>query len=514
MHRSDDITESIGYENNATADITSLQSALDTWYENKPLKRYISTRFKDLVFEDPNAYIIVEFENDDPINKKPTPYPFEVRSAQVYDPYRVNGVLKYLITFHPVVYKTKNKGDVTGYKYTLYGSHFSFVCQHIPDGALFDFPEGWQVIKMKYGERKGQSTFIVKEYESKSPECPAYRVGYLDDPETDGRTKVSVFYSAKNILTDLIWNKSEYDLSKALHGFYQKFAFVNECKTCHGEGVITDHENDRELACTKCKGTGKDIHTTVQDVVFINMPADGQPWDLSKLIHFAQIPESLITKQREDVVTDQKDVFNCIFGANVLERSELAETATAKNYDWRAVNNTLFEYADNVSDFYKFAVKMSAAHRSEDAGLIVQHSHSQDFKLESILEKIEQRGAAMNAGAPMDVIGSFDLDILGKQHRDDPIFLKEYKAKEKFRPMSDKSRDERMVLISGLPQNDPERILYIYFNPIFRDIFDEYKNFADLAYKRQKEIVYNKVNEYMTSARPSLSLAMAGDEEE
>lgn len=517
VHRSDDVTETISYSSSQT-DASGLLQALDTWYENKSLKKYIAGRFKDLVFEDPNAYIIAEFENDDPVNKKPTPYPFEVRSGQIYYPHRVNGVLQYLITFHPIAYNTKKNGVVTGYRYTLYGIGYSFVLQHIPDGSLFEIPEGWQKIKMKYGERPEKQLFIFQEYETKTEECPAFRVGYLDDPETDGRTKVSVFYAAKNILTDLIWNKSEYDLAKALHGFYQKFVYVSPCKPCGGSGYVEDHEMEARETCRSCKGSGKDIHTTTQDIVAIGLPSDPtQMFDLSRLVHYAVIPDSLITKQREDVVSDQKDVFNCIFGANVLERSELVETATAKNYDWRAVNNTLFEYGDQVSDFFKFAVRLSASHRGELQGLIVQHSHSQDFKLESVLEKIEQRQAAMNAGAPMSVISAFDIDILGKQHKDDPVFLKLYKAKERFRPMRDKSRDEKLMLISALDTNDPERILFIYYERIFDDILDEHENFADYAYKKQRDIVYKKVQEIIDAkakARPSMSLALAGNEEE
>ena len=510
VHRCDDVSQSISYgakNETATADLIN---ALNVWYEGKPLDKYITNRFKNLSFEDPNSYIITEFENDDPINKKPTAYPFEVRAHEVYDHNYINGVLKYLITQHNVVYKSrvKNKTE-TGKKYTMYGIGYSYVLQHIPKWAIFEIPEGWTEVMIPIGEDKKPEKFIYHGYESMTTECPAFRVGYMDDPQTQGRTKVTPMYPAEKIITDLIWNKSEYDLSKALHGFYQKFAYVDKCGNCQGDGYVTGENG--EVKCGTCKGTGKDIHTTTQDIIMLKMPDDpATAIPLANLVHFATIPEALIQMQREDFVSDQRDVFNAIFGANVLDRSEIVETATAKNYDWRAVNNTLFEYADQVSEFFKFTVRLTANHRGESDGLIVQHSFPSDFKLESVQELIDQRQTASTSGVPADIIQSIDLAILAKQHKDDPEFLKKYKAREKFRPMADKPANERMLLLtSTLPQDDPERILYLYFDRIMADIFDENEAFADMPYKKQKAIVYGKVDAIKAAqVKPNLSMAL------
>ena len=60
--------------------------------------------------------------------------------------------------------------------------------------------------------------------------------------------------------------------------------------------------------------------------------------------------------------------------------------------------------------------------------------------------------------------------------------------------MADKPANERMILLtSTLPADDPERILYLYYERIMSDIFDDHKNFADYPYKKQKSIVYGEV---------------------
>jgi len=511
VHRCDDVVESINYGKSNDTALADLTGALNEWYEGKPLDKYIANRFKDLSFEDPNSYIIVEFENDDPVNKKPTVYPFEVRANEVYDHKYVNGVLKYLIAQHPITYKSRVKNTVlTGNRYTLYGIGYSWVLQHIPKGAIYEIPEGYTEVVLYVGKDKKPEKFIYQGFESMTTECPAFRVGYMDDPQTRGRTKVSPMYPSEKIITDLIWNKSEYDLSKALHGFYQKFAYVDNCNSCHGEGKITN-DYDNVVSCTSCKGTGKDIHSTVQDIVLYKMPGDpGTAMKLSDMVYFATIPEHLIKMQREDFVSDQRDVFNAIFGANVLDRSEIVETATAKNYDWRAVNNTLFEYADHVSEFFKFAVKQAANHRGESDGLQVQHSFPSDFKLESVQELIDQRASASTAGVSNSIISTIDLAILSKQHKDNPEFIKAYKARERFKPMSDKPASERMILLtSTLPADDPERILYLYYERIMSDLFDDYPNFADFPYKKQKALVYGEVDKILAKqVKPNITSAL------
>jgi hypothetical protein len=423
------------------------------------------------------------------------------------------------------VYKSKDpvKAITVGKKYTLYGIGWSIVMQHVPEDAAWDetmIPEGYELVRIPVRQDDGkmkEQRFLAAVYETKTTECPAFRTGYTADPRTSGRTKVSPMFPAEKVLTDLIWNKSEYDLSKALHGFYQKFQYVSKCATCHGDTEVDGRE------CRACKGTGKATHTTVQDIVTIELPENldgGNIPPLANFVHYAQIPEYLITKQKQDYEQDQKDVFNAIFGANVLDRTELVETATAKHYDWRAVNNTLSEYADHRSEAYKFAVRMTASHMGQGDGLTVQHSYPTDFKLESVQELLEQRTAAVNAGAPMAIISKIDMAIIAKQHRDDPDYLARYKARERWRPMRDKSRDERSILVSTLDRTDPERVLYVYFERIMDDIANEQPRFHEMDYKRQRALVYAKVAEViagMGGGLPTLSDnlgAMTDDEPE
>src|SRR5688572_24291099 len=51
VHRCDDVVESISYLERNDDALTGLMGALNNFYENKPLKKYIAGRFKDLVFE-------------------------------------------------------------------------------------------------------------------------------------------------------------------------------------------------------------------------------------------------------------------------------------------------------------------------------------------------------------------------------------------------------------------------------------------------------------------------------
>jgi hypothetical protein len=69
-----------------------------------------------------------------------------------------------------------------------------------------------------------------------------------------------------------------------------------------------------------------------------------------------------------------------------------------------------------------------------------------------------------------------------------------------------------VLLTSTLPADDPERILYLYYERIMADIFDENANFADFPYKKQRDIVYGKVTQIKNAQiKPNLSIALSND---
>lgn len=490
VHRSDNVVDEIRYKDtDKNADLAILKETLDEFYQTKSLKNYLNKRYHHYNFHDPNAFLVIEFENENPVEQYPFVYPLEISSEEAFNFEYVNGVLQYLVIRQPIEYEQDNeRGTKTGFRWTLYATGISYVLQHVPESVQYEIPNGYVERRIKVKNVTEPQLFLFAKFITKTARCPAMRFGYYEDPTTNNRTLVSGLYPAEKVFTDLIWSKSEYDLTKALHGFYQKFIYVQRCTTCAGVGTVWN--TTAQETCSTCKGKGKLSHTTVQDVVEIVVPDDWKDIvPLSNLVHFAEIPSYLVERQKTDVDESVRDVFSAIFNENIFDRAQVAETATANKLNWRSVYNALIPYADHYSDMYIFATELVADILDKGKDLVVSHSISTDFKLESVDELIDQRLRAVSATVPNEIIRTIDLNILSKQHRDDPDFVSRHKARQLFEPLRGKSKEEKIMIITMLDDDDPMKVLYIKFDDIFDLIFDEFKEFADMPWQKQRQIV-------------------------
>lgn len=545
VHRADNVVDEIRYDETEDADgLEMIQNALSEFYQTKEFKDYLNRRYQYYNFYDPNAFLVIEFRNDDPANQLPTVYPFEVSSREAYNYEYLNGILQYLVVRQPEQYKSRkdqaayskqkkqeaqgeqdsdyipDPGYKIGMTYTMYAAEVAYVMKHIPEDVEYTVDEGFVEKRLPVEGYKEEQLFLFRAYDTETKRCPAMRFGYFEDPKTKNRTCVTPLFPAEKVFTDLIWTKSEYDLTKALHGFYQKFIYVQKCTKCAGTGIIRSPGAISDKDCTACQGKGKLSHTTVQDVVEITMPDEAQDViPLQNLVYYAEVPQWLMDKQKTDIDESVRDVYGAVFNENIFDRAQAAETATANKLNWRSVYNALIPYSDHYSDMYIFGVETVADILEKGDNLIVNHSISSDFKLESIDELLQQRSTAVAAGVPNEIVRTIDLNILAKQHRDDPQFVEDHKARQKFLPLRGKSKEERITILSGFDDLDPVKVLYVYFDDIMDLIFDEHPDFAEMPWKKQRDIVDQAVVAYIAALEtevPSTSIIGqdAGSEED
>src|SRR5690625_8048657 len=76
-----------------------------------------------------------------------------------------------------------------------------------------------------------------------------------------------------------------------------------------------------------------------------------------------------------------------------------------------------------------------------------------------------------------------------KQNRDNAEEIQKMEAKEKWKPLREKSEGERMSIIMNLPELHPLRIRYVYFEEIFSKIYSQKNSqaFHDLSWERSEE---------------------------
>ncbi len=330
---------------------------------------------------------------------------------------------------------------------------------------------------------------MVRELEQNIDFCPALRWGYFKDPQTKGRTYVSPLWPSEKLLTDLIRNKSEYDLTKAQHGFYQKFIYVPKCKKCNGTGEWIDKARNTVGECKPCGGKGKLYAKGSQDIVAITMPdqmTDGNIIDLSKLVHFAEIPSYIAEMQKADVKDAVKDVFSAVFN-DALYESTVPQTATEWKINIRSMYNSLHPYTDHLARMYKTEIGFIHGIMEIQGSLVNNFAITKDYNMESLTELYQQRQTAVASGSPQITIDAIDSKILKKQHQNDPEFLDEYESIQVLKPLRDKSPGEVMAIIA---RQDPSSLLAIQWT-FFADIIEamraENPNVFKLPYQNRKE---------------------------
>lgn len=521
VERADTIVDNIWYDDESPKlkyDLDLLKQRLQKFGGKKDYNKWMHKTVRRLNFFDPNAFIVISFENTD--HEGIIPFPYVVASKNIVDFSYTGGVLNYLISKYPVKVKkvdlsglppgikqnslfTENEkrrikeGD--GFKYYIYGPDKVIVLTEIGDY----YEEAGEIVSIRVGDTNQEKSYLKEEYNHASGITPAMQVGYIEDPRTEYETFVSPLFPARSIFDDLINTKSEYDLYKALHGFAQKFAFTEHCNF-----VSPDKEPCRggylsisKTKCPECNGSGKKIHSTVQDVVLIEKPANGEQYyvPLKDMVHYVEIPEYIGKTLRDDLDKLERDITQAILNTDVFDRKEIADTATGKRLDMQSFYNVLTEYNVHYCATYKEGVHIIAKQLRIDQGLAVEKSITKDYRLESLDELIAQRKSAMDASAPHDIIAAIDISILAKQSQDNEIYIQQITSRERFRPFRDKSKDETMFILTLLPETHPARVLWTYFDEIFEQIYSapEYRFFYMWQYKLQKAVVDAVVQQYI-----------------
>jgi hypothetical protein len=498
LARADNVVDKYYYPTESTQNTDNLkliESRLDVFYENDTLSKYLHEAALHLNFYDPNSFIVIEtaYEKDDPLKlKQPWVYPLEVYADQAVNYHYSNGVLQWLVANHKVEYDKKDGNKtvrVEADKYTIYAPEWNIVFQEIPDEVVFEIPDGWE--KQTFDNDGKRRTFVTKIYATQNPINPASRVGYIKDPATNRETCVTPLWPADKIFRDLIWTKSEYDLAKALHGFYQKFQYGLPCDYINPD---TNQSCSRGRVdgnvCPECNGKGVQVHTTMQESVILKMPpTKDKIIPLSDLIHYEHIPIELIARNNEDITESESKVYKAVFQRDIINKNEVSSTATEVRVTENSKYNVISTYGAHWSKMWMHAVEVVANYMDAADELITDHEFSSDFIIETISELFDQRQKAIGAQSPYEIIRNIDQKILRKQNRSDTENVRIVEAKEDWKPFREKTEAERVAIVSTLPDGHDLKVRYYYFEEIFDQIYGEPSTvpFHEMKWEGQKE---------------------------
>lgn len=515
-------------ESDRDSKLQNINDAISLYYGDDGLDKYLETRLVDLNFCDPNSFIVTEFDEPEKdiqgnFLEKVKPRPFEVSSHDAINFFYKNNILQWLIVKLPIEYSKKTGEEhksEKGHSYTIYLNDIAirftqvdidlFKTLTIGEYAEIQYESG----TVKYYRLSEDSLFSIEEFEYKTGKVPAFRVGYKQDLVTKGQTFVSPLHEALPYFMKSIKSVSEFDLTMALHAFPQKFQYIGVCEVeqCNA-GYMPAGEK-----CTTCKGTGKAIHTTTQDIVTMRMPKDPNDIvDLEKLVHYEYPPVELLKFQDEFIFQLKNEARQAVFNSEIFNKSQVVSTATEMRISMESVYDTLFPFAEKFSKSWKYIVHLIAKLRDVD-DVLLEHRFPKDFRFKTVTDLLGELKLANDSGAPGYVKTEISTAISHQQFIDKPEELKRILVKQKFYPFPDKTGQEILFIISSDLTSERNKILWSEFDDIFAALefhaAGKGEYYYDYKPKKQKELLDAEVLKRIEAMKTDEPVPLVAVEEE
>ncbi len=513
VSRIDNVSKLISFESDNTETIEEkvkvVEKSLKEFYGDETLEDYMESRLVELVFTDPNSFIIIEFEDFDNETKKAKPFPYEVSSREAINYKYINNVLEYLVVKKDINYTVLQKDETVlkeaGFEYRLYLNDTVIKLVQI-DPNINSFIEAERFnTELLIGDdipniKIGTDVFSIVIAEPLGGEVQAIRVGYKRDITTKGRTYLSPLHPAVGRMMKTVKSISELDLTTTLHTFPQKLQYVQSCKGEESD-VCRDGYNRKQEQCKACNGSGVVIHTSAADAITLPLPKDKEEMlDLDKLLIYKAPPVDLIKWQDEYVEKLERKSLTDVFVSESLNQITKTQTATEKELDMESIYDTLLPFANKYSAIYRKIVKMVSIFTDNENAIII-HAFPKDFKLKTEKALLEDLKAAKEADAPTFLKTEIENDIAVKVYADNPHKMRQYEVKQQHIPFSGKTPEEITISINMGLTTKFDKILYANFDSIITEIdqeeIKEGNDFYLKPYDERVEIIKEKVEDYI-----------------
>jgi hypothetical protein len=517
--RLDNVNRAINFSEgvqNADTKRAEIEDAIGSFYGHESLEEFLATRYVELSFTDPNAFIVVEYDEFNPLIEKASPYPIEYSSTEAINFLYKKNKLQWLIIKEPdVPVKLADNTKRNAAAYRMYTSDFAIRIQETFEfeqqfsGNNYSVTDPNAVIN-GYWYQSSNKVFAVTIVEPQVGEIQAIRVGYKSDLQTKGRTLVSPLNPAIVYFRKSIKLVSESDLSDSLHAFPHLAQYTEVCEGNLVKDLSCNKGVDQNgRVCKVCNGLGLKVLKSAQDAVYLPFPRPGvnNPVKPSDVVAYATTPVELLRYQNDKIDSLELKAKRSIYNAETLIKSTVSDTATGENIKQNEKNNTLYPFAKNNARFWKFAVRTSAAITDNNEGLEAVCEYPKDLKLMSEDELLDVLKRATDSGAPSFFIQSLQRDLAQKINAGNDYGYLKIVVKEKFTPFIGKSPEEIMFILSSGYARIEDQILYTHSDTIFDELEQDEEGFYKYTYKKQWELIKGKI-ELIKAALPKPATAM------
>lgn len=499
--------------------------------KNKDVDFYMKEKITPISNHDPNAWVLITFEPFNNVQEQPKPYPVIIYSneAVMYEFSNTNELdyltVRIAIKYEKYTVKNSPRKDKTygdGLAYTLHAADDQVKFVQVDINSIRIAPKlqlfAWDGSSLSlvtdvdstasgidyYYRYDDTRLFKINFYEPKSKVVPAYRLGYLYDPETEYRTCINAWHAALSWLMKSVKAISELDLSSALHVFPQKIAYVQPCT---GYKDPSGHETECNngytpdgVVCKACNGTGHKIHRSAQDAIILKMPKlKEEAFNLNELVTYVTLPMNIVEWLDKWIDKCTLKCQQAIFNSDMFAVNTTVATATEKKIDLQSVDDALVPFKAFWSALWEFCVTQDAIYLSLDTDLVVKHQFPKRNGFETPSDLLNQMQAAKTAGASNFVIEELDDALLQQLYADRPYSLKAIITKRMFDPLGGKSLTDVAIVLNSQFMPKRYKVLGVMLNIIFGELEREsftksQKSFYDLPFVEQEKQVNEKVD--------------------
>lgn len=453
---------------------------------------------------DPNAFYWVRHSVQNGVD---TFSPFIFNAHEIKDYGQSKGVLNYCIaelceTVHYYEDTTKEKAIKIYYTFTPEGLEMAV---ELDEKVLIN-SDFYDQFKNEAGtfdtiETENEKDYIIIFVPSETGAVPVTRVGYRYDKKTEAKTFVSFWDQATEEYKQLVNRGSEYDLSLTLHAFLQKIQYYTPCDyqdtdthaICRGGTLHPSGDT-----CPSCSGSGKQVHTSSQDVIEVQLPGDdGEQTTISPkdLVFYVDVPFNIVKQQKEDVKEYTPKIIESIFGVDISHQQTTNATATQINNYYDTAQDALFEFTKAPAKLFTFTVQTIAKTlQIDDVKSELLYTNEYDLESEDYLLNLLK--LAKEAGANSEAIENINKRLNVKQNRTDSAYFSVYNSMRKFEPFATIPAELKTQIILNLPDSSIQKALFLNFKEITEDILYNEPAFLMLDYNQQKAIINAKAEAY------------------
>lgn len=493
-----------------------IAEAMDEFWGDEDMSDYFADRFRELNRQDPNAFVMIEFEPFDPLTEVAKPYPFEVLSHQAINYQKTNNKVDWMIAMLDHKYKDLQGHKHDGHRFLMYfGDVLDFRQTYMREDARDTFdPNSEELQVIKIGNKAYECRILHPYAEDQEKRFQGFQCGHLKDPYTNGDTFISYLQHGYNRMMDTLKSGSEHSLVMALQAHPQIYMYLPPCEGAkEADGSMTACSGGKTLmgkTCTACGGSGKQVPTSVLDVMVFDLPddfSDRGVADLSKMRHMFSPDVAIITAIREHLRDLEDQTVRDIFTSLQHQRGKVTATATEVNAETEAMNDSLHPYARKVSTARTVAVYALASFVDAEKDLEYTHKFPEDFRLAPLGALLDDLAKATTAGASPIVRELIEDDVVAKKLRDRPAELKMYEVKKKFRPLANVSPQEKAAAMGSGDVAETDKILLLYEGEIYR-VLNLVEGFWDKAETAQKELIDKEVQKVLERVRTEKAIAV------